>query len=417
MGKDQDIRLNIEAQGAEQTSAQVGKVDAAQKGLTDQTKEAKKPTEELDTATKKLTATEETYTTLLSRIHPALGAMADVMVKGSRVAGDLATKKITLREVTDKLAGAVRANWKALTLFASIGGVIAGIAAIGAAVRAMKQEWDDAREAIKNYQDALNELKGAEQERQQAIEDISDVRRGGGMTADQARRAAQTAEAVALQFPQIQDTAINRVAGLLGERLSRGQMAQAAILVQQGRVELRPEMTAESMMRRLDRAMERYGENVERFIEREVTQQGESLQEAVKQATATTGATLDLRRRIEEILGPGVDVEGVLEDVRIFGTLGAIDGAKVTPHLYGVPFVRERYRVETPEPQGWLGVPWTIMTEQRIDEVMRVLNAISRELEQPRTTNIMPRFTYPDAHSQRRNTVNGQTYRARIGDG
>ena len=412
----QELTIHAGIEGAAEAASDLEQVDHAQEGVTEQFIAAKPAVEQLAEAKKKLGASGEAYTSILARIHPQLGAMADVMRKGSEIVGQLATQKLHLREVTEKVTAALRANWKALAFFASVGGVIAGIAAIAAAVRAMKQEWDDATAAIKRHRDELNEVKGAEQDRQKAIEAISDVRREGGMTAEQARRAAETAGRVSEQFPQLDEAAINQVAGLLGDRLSRDQMTAAAILQQQGRVQLGPEMTAETMTDNLARAMERYGENVERFMEREVAQRAEALQEATKQATATTGATLELKRLIEEKLGPGVDIEAITEDVQRFGTLEAIQAGEAGKRRF--PFAYSGYEVPTPEAQGATGIfKTTMMTEQRIDEVMRVLQEISQALKRPHTTNINPRFTYPDARSRQDATVNGQTYRTRIGEG
>jgi len=92
-----------------------------------------------------------------------VGAVADAMVKGSKIAGDFATQQISLRDVMTKATGAIRANWNAIILFAAGGAVIAGISAITAALGKMREEAEAVAKAIQAARDALNKFLALQQ--------------------------------------------------------------------------------------------------------------------------------------------------------------------------------------------------------------------------------------------------------------
>ncbi|MBU0718714.1 MAG: hypothetical protein KJ749_10735 [Planctomycetes bacterium] len=165
-------RLEVEARqkGFDEVAKKAEQVDKSLKGIG-------KTAEDADDAQKKLTASSEAYVGILARISPALAALVDGFVKGSRIAGDFATQQINLREVLGKARTAIVANAKALASFAAVGLVVAGISAIVAAVRSMREEFERATAAIQKHREALNELAAARLERAKAIETLTDAQK------------------------------------------------------------------------------------------------------------------------------------------------------------------------------------------------------------------------------------------------
>jgi hypothetical protein len=438
MGKDQDIRLNIEARGGDQAADSVKKVDEAQKGLTDKTKAAVKPTQELDEATRKAAATEETYTSILGRVHPALGALADGMVKGTRIAGDLATKQIHLGQAFRSATGAIRANWNAIKLFLAGGAVIAAIAAIGAAVRKMKEEYEAATAAIKAHRDALNELKNEQQELQAQIEAVSDASRRGPFDAETARQVAQRAERVRAKIPSIDTGALAQVSGLLGPELSDQELLQAAVLQQQGRLALEPGMTPETMMRRYRMGMEHYGGQVEAVVVRELVQRAQRWAEARREGLASGGSTVNIEDVARQVLPAGTDVKRMAGLAQVYGTEEALrqyEEEMIDP-VTGRRTMRTKF--DLPEWIPLIGGAGTVA--ERGSDVERAQLAVLLHAIEANTVAVQEatraqrngtgrqgvtiyhtehnaRNTYPDAYARRRNTRNGETYCEWIGDG
>ncbi len=161
--------------------------------------------------------------------------------------------------------------------------------------------------AIEEQQKALNEWKRAQQDQQQTIESISNKRRGGGLTADQARAAEQQAASIGKRFGKsINTESINRAEALLGgQGLSEEQMADAAFLMDAGKLELDEKASPQALRRAFDRASRRNAADVARFRAREGTQAGEARQEAGKEAFAEGGITIDLEDEVRRVLGPG----------------------------------------------------------------------------------------------------------------
>ncbi len=445
MGKDQDIRLNIEAAGADKAAGDVGKVDAAQKGLTDKTIDAKKPTEELDQATKKLTASEEDYTALLGRVHPALGAMADVMLKGSKVVGDLAAQEINLTAVTARATAALAAHKDTLKLLAAGGAVVAGIGAVISSLRAARAEHDRNTEAIQRHKEALDSLRETERDRQQAIERVSDTRRAGPMDAETSARVAGDVEAIVKQYgTAIDEQALIDVAGMLGDRLDRQGLVQAAILRQVGQLRIEPSQTPEMAMRGLEGAVAGPGGDVvARFLAREAEQgqvpggRSRLVDDAIREARRQGGSTLSLEDFIRSLpgqlvteadvgkvgeiaaglLGVGKDTE-VSDPIALARLLrNALNDAAYgdrSMQLSNLEGLGERLKDEGIKDAAPHLIRQAELVLQQLEKAAR---AMERAAAQPRTTNINPRFTYPDGDTRRRHTVNGQTYRTRMGEG
>lgn len=160
MGEEtQDLKLQAKAVGFDQAAKEVDKVSDAQKGLTDKVDASSGAKDAATKATDKLKASESDLTSLLSQINPQLGAFADALFKGGKIAGDLASQQISLGGAMAKATGFIKANAGALKLLAASGAVVIGIMAIVRAIGAVREEADRATEAIKRQQDALNDIR------------------------------------------------------------------------------------------------------------------------------------------------------------------------------------------------------------------------------------------------------------------
>ena len=445
----QKLTVEAQAKGFDKTAAEVSKVAEAEERLEGQTTGAAKATDAASEAAQKLNASESDYVEILRQVNPALGNLADSLLKGGRVAGDLASQNINLAGAFGKATEAIKNNAGALKLIGAGGAVVLGIYAITQAVKAMREEHERATEAIKRHREALNELKQEEADQKQTIEDIADRRRRGGFGADEAQQAVQTAEAIGKQFEALKPENINQVVAMLGDlNLSREQMTQAAVLQQLGQLQLDPGMSAETMRRYFDVALRRNAEQVETFLTRERTQGqgfglgGERASEARTEAAAEGGSTLQLEKVIREALGPGAaaeDVKRMVELVGQFGTKGGLEaGIQEATGISGVLLrplsaLLEAVRGLTPvipvEQQGDFFQRPVALTGPDLADLRKVLEALAvkvdantraverateeQDREEPKTVNNLQfsKHTYPDARAKRAATVNGENRR------
>ncbi len=176
----------LRVEGAEETKAALGDVAAGQDRLTGESGKAAEAaeqqaaaaeqqaaaTEQQAAATDKAAASTEDYTSILGRIHPALGALADAFVKGSRVAGDLAEKQIKLGDVTASVTKLVGENAAAIKLLGAGGAAAAAILFLISQVNRLKEEWAEANDELRKYIARMNEAK---QESRSLEENIRDA--------------------------------------------------------------------------------------------------------------------------------------------------------------------------------------------------------------------------------------------------
>lgn len=142
MAGDDSQRLTVkaQAQGFDQAAKEIGKVTGAQEKLKAKVAGQAKGTERAAQAQDKLNASNEDYISLLGRIDPRLGALADAMFKGSKAAGDLANTQLNLRSVLSTTSDAIKAQANTLKLLAAGGAVYAGITAAVSAYRQMRSD-------------------------------------------------------------------------------------------------------------------------------------------------------------------------------------------------------------------------------------------------------------------------------------
>ncbi|HUU46121.1 MAG TPA: hypothetical protein VM118_10355, partial [Acidobacteriota bacterium] len=325
----QDLTSTVKVVGAGQAAEDLAKVAGAQETVAKETATTGQAAAAASDAQKKLSASESDVIGVLTRINPMLGGMADALLKGGKIAGDLASTNINLTEVFGSLTAAVKANAAALKLIGASGAVLLGIYAIVHAFGSMREEAERATKAIQDQIDALNELRKAEQTRAQTLEDIADTRREGGYaTAEEAKAAAQRAGRVGERSPHLDEQAILRAVALAGAQRDTGDLEKIAWLIQTDRVKLEPGMGADSRERRIESALNRHGEVIEKSIQREAEQRKEIKTEARREAVATEGSTLNLEKVVRDAMGPAATEENtkaMMELVRQFPNMAALE--------------------------------------------------------------------------------------------
>ncbi len=121
------LTSEVVVEGADKAAQDFAKVDDAQNKVAGGQAKGAESAEKATEANEKLGASTEDLTSLLSRVHPALGGVFDTVVKGSRVMGDLATRNIDVAGSWGKVTTAVRAHANSLKLFAAGGAAAAGV--------------------------------------------------------------------------------------------------------------------------------------------------------------------------------------------------------------------------------------------------------------------------------------------------
>jgi len=416
---EQDLTIRAKAEGTEQAAADVEKISEATGRLDGSTKKQADATDAATDAQGKLNAAEEDYIGLLAEVSPALAQFADGLLKGSKVAGDFATKNIDLGKALGTATSAAKANAGSLALIGSGGAVLAGIVAINKAIKAQTELYERNTEAIKRRTAAENELKEAQREEAKSIEAVADARRGGGFDAETARAAAQQAERVGERVPDLDTGSVTTAAGIFGDKgLSDRQLAEAAFLIQSGRLTPEPTAPAAVNAQLLSEARGQGADAIETFFRREDAQEREQRSTARQQATATTGASDALDRIIEAELGAGVDVERIRELVRHVGTTGGLSEGEGQIDAFGVATLpielwRQRFYGTTPVRGAGGGAFRDI---ERLDDVeLAELKRVLRRLESTGdgggivvNDNRNARFVGRDAQAQAARRINGE---------
>jgi len=190
----EELRLKTIVEGADKAAADLGKVDAAQGKVTDSTKKATGPTEALTEGQVKLNAAEGDYIGLLSRANPALGAVADGLLKFVKIGNTAADTQINIAEVTKKATAALRANAGAVKL-------VAGAAVAAAAVVVLYKAYHVLTDELKGNTNALNAETAAtrtsREEHEKSLKAIQDVANQRELMAKLGRAEAQEIKAQA----------------------------------------------------------------------------------------------------------------------------------------------------------------------------------------------------------------------------
>jgi len=231
MGAESELRIKHTTVGAEEAARNAEQVAAAQGKITAQVSEQAPAVEKAAESQKKLNAGAETYISLLSRIHPALGAFADAMLKGAKVAGDLATQQISLRGAVTAAATAMRNFAGAIGLTLAGGAVAAGFLAISRAIASIREEEERARASIRRQGEALDEQREKYVALEQQIRKTADARlRFAALGAEESEQAAQQAQRVAKKAGVSLEAAGDIVGQFAGSEATEEELVKAARL-------------------------------------------------------------------------------------------------------------------------------------------------------------------------------------------
>jgi hypothetical protein len=381
----------------------------------------------------KLNASSEVYVSLLRRIHPALGNFVDSIIKGSKVAGDLAQEELSLGGVLGTVAEAVKGNAAALALIGAGGAVVLAINLVASAVRKMREDFEAATKAVKALADAQTELRKGEAGEQAAIEALRDKFKAGPFSAEQARAAAATAGDISgrPEYAFLSSDAIQQAIAAVGPRVERGgtrsldEIVRIVTLIETGRLAIEPGKTQAAIDSRIDRALARSGDGVTAILAREAEQARELTLKAAGAAqfpgqsreameffagrrargTAADATTVmelatiipELRGRIERVLS----LEGPEGRAKLETELREQLGRTA---VFGKPFTDEEFR----QAQQLVSELTTAAREMRRASEATRDAADQLKYGKQTTVNNIGRMTYPDARSQRDATNNGE---------
>jgi len=324
--------VRAETVGAEQAAKDLDKVTQAEESLAGQTSKAGSASETAAKQADKFHASESDVVSLLTQASPTLGAFVDGMLKSGKIAGDLASRNINLKETFGSLSAAIKANAGALKLLGAGAAVAAGIWLIVRALNAEREAMERVNEEIKKRTAAQNELKGAERDRAAEIERLRDASRQGPFDEEEARAAKETAEDVKARAPFIDEAAINRAVAAVGGREDRAgggrfgieEIERLAVILERFGQEIDlAGLSGERVDRQATQMLEYYAEKLDAIFAREAGQRRESLQEAGKQAVSLGGATLDLEEFIKRYAPVGADTERLAQLLQQYSELGA----------------------------------------------------------------------------------------------
>jgi len=420
---EKDLKLKASISGAEETAAKIEQISGAEEKL------RKTKTAQTDATTKasdaqgQLNASESDYAGLLAMLSPQLAMMVDGMLKAAKVAGELDLAQGGAAKTMARLTAAAAKHASVLKLIGAGGAVVLAIGLITKAMAASREEFERNTKAIKDNEDAMNELHGKEADRAKEIERIADSRRGGGFNADTARSARIAADRVKQRFGDLSDAAINQATGLLGDQnMSQDQLATAAFLIQSGRLNLDANAPTATNRRIFESSSRRNAAATDTFFSRETTQRGEAMQEAGKQASATSGATDQLREVIRRTLSPGADVDEYVKLMRQFGSASGLDAGLVAATVLSTRLNNAWDAIGANLSGDTLAVPQSEMGDTFKDAVpisglqqanlRKLYQAIDRGYTRPSihvtNNNQNARFIGPSAAAQRRARTNGE---------
>lgn len=135
------------------------------------TKGATPAIDDLDAAQVKLNATSEDYTSVLGRIHPALGAIGEAGTKLTRILGDVGGANLNLAGRLRGVTAAIRRNAAAFKTLLAGGAVAAGIWLIVRAVQAMRAVLEKVNEELRKNSAVQSEATRQQRDATQAFKD------------------------------------------------------------------------------------------------------------------------------------------------------------------------------------------------------------------------------------------------------
>jgi len=335
----QKLEVEAVAKGFDEAAKAHDKVSEAQQKLKEGAKGTAKATAAASDAQAKLQSGQEDWLHILRQVHPSLGMLGEALVKGSKVAGDLASRNIDLTETFKSLTGAVKRNAAALALLGAGGAVVLAIGAISGAVARMRREFEEATSAVRDQIDALNELERGRAERVEELERLSARRREGPLDAEQAGRAGEIAERLEQRIGET--AAVRRAVLLAGADASEQMLERLAIVLAQFPEDIDFERLIRAPLEvrqgRIEAILQHRSQEVDTILAREAQQRAAMAAKAAQQARTPGGPTFDLAGFIRAMPGKGFIEHDAERLARIVQGLKDIEGRE-TP-LWHIPLL------------------------------------------------------------------------------
>lgn len=195
---DQDVKIKWKSEGADKAKADADKLAQAQKGVKQSQVSATKATADLTKAQEGLNASAGDYAGVLGSISPRLGAFVSIAEQAVKVVSNLATKQLSLRDITNGVASAMRNYGGAIKLAFAGGAALLAISRLLAVMRELKQETQAAVEAQERSNRKHAEAVTVQQTLAKQIEATSSRRRlAAGLTAEQILKEVALAQVIA----------------------------------------------------------------------------------------------------------------------------------------------------------------------------------------------------------------------------
>lgn len=437
----QKIEIVAAVQGTQQAAQELNKLSAAQEQVTgatapvaEATQKATEATKEATEATQAQTAAGSDYIALLREIDPALGRVADAMLKGGKIAGDLATKQIDLSNIgklgTDvfaKYAGALKLLGAGAVALYGFGKLKESIKEVGdAAERSTKQ--------LEGLQKVADKAAGkAADTADEVIAERDKLKTRQPFTHEEGQAVRETLQKAPADVRERLAPLLTEFGG--GSQFKGGGRFSASDLENLARLGFEPESegNADFSAVRASAFLENNKPRVRAIDERQAQGREAATSAAVQEALqpdALGGGRVEFNRIVEESASQfrvSADLVGTLARERLgkeaelgkrgFGddVVGAVRRSRDEDLL------TERVKVPGEEKKRLLGPAEVGATKDVIDRLIPALDRLARSMEkgeagQTVVNNQFARQVYPDAKAKERATVNGRLEARRRGE-
>lgn len=200
---DAELRGSARIEGAQKAADDLKKIADAQDNVTTRQGEATGALDKATEASANATASTEDYTASLSQLNPTLGAVADGMRRGVKIADDLAKKKLSLKGITKSVTGVFTKFGGAIKLLGAAGIAYAGSKALVDAINEQREATELAEQAMAKLIERQTELLRLSKDIAQAISGSLDTKRS--KTPNTAAQEASIAATLEAAPPGIRD--------------------------------------------------------------------------------------------------------------------------------------------------------------------------------------------------------------------
>jgi hypothetical protein len=351
---DQKFTTEVEVKGAEKGAKDLEGVAKAEAKLEQQTEQVAVGADQAAESTRKMATSQSDLVTLLTQVNPRLGQFADGMLKASKLAGDLATRQISLTNLWEKGSRAVKLHAKSLMLVGAGSAALAGVVAIAKAVALMREEWEKATKAVRDYARASSAAETARAARKAELEKGAAGRGEGPPSAAEATQLSDRLEALMKALAGVVDPESAKKAVLLGGAgASNELLTKLAILIDRFPVAMDTDrvkgMRPDIRERYIEGRLGRFGEQIEKVIATERVQLRELIAKALAETRGEGGGTAAIQEWLKTLPGrgmEGVSGEKLSEIVAALRgiTEGDITKASMGKGIWGADIFSEMFR-------------------------------------------------------------------------